>query len=352
MPVGGTATPASWCGASRRLHQDRRMSVMPRLAAEGVRRHYPLQSSGLFSRRRGLVRAVEDVYLTLMPDETLALVGESGCGKSTLARSLALLEPPTAGTIRLDGQDVTRLGRRALRPLRRRVQMIFQDPYGSLNPRLPAGTIIAEPLVIHGIGDRPRRVAALADAVGIPAAHLDRYPHQFSGGQRQRIAIARALALEPDVVVADEPVSALDVSIRSQILNLMADLRAARGLSYLFISHDLSVVRHVADRVAVMYLGRIVETASVARLFADPRHPYTRTLLAAAPQVGRGKRRPGRIASSDVPSPIAPPAGCPFHPRCSRAEDICRQTRPELEPVAAQADQHAACHFRDEAPNS
>jgi len=324
------------------------MTAAIRLTAERVTRHYRL-GGGLFGGRRGLLRAVDGVDLTLAAGETLALVGESGCGKSTLARSLALIEPTTAGTIRLDGEDVTGLGRRALRPLRRRVQMIFQDPYGSLNPRLPAGAIIGEPLVIHGIGERSRRVAALAEAVGIPAAHLDRYPHQFSGGQRQRIAIARALALEPDVVIADEPVSALDVSVRSQILNLLSDLRAARGLSYLLISHDLAVVRHVADRVAVMYLGRIVETAAAAMLFTDPRHPYTQALLAAAPQVGRGKRRRGLGLTGDVPSPLRPPSGCPFHPRCPRAADRCRQERPELAPVAARPGQLAACHFRDEA---
>ena len=303
------------------------------------------------------MRAVEDVDLTLNRGETLALVGESGCGKSTLARALALLNPPTAGTLRLDGQDVAGLGRRALKPLRRRIQMVFQDPFGSLNPRLPVGAIVAEPLVVHGIGDgrtRRDRVADLLQAVGLRSEHLSRYPHQFSGGQRQRIAIARALALEPDIVVADEPVSALDVSIRSQVLNLMKDLQAERGLTYLFISHDLAVVRHFADRVAVMYLGRIVETAPTERLFADPRHPYSRALMESAPVAGRGKRVPGRVLGGDVPSPIDPPPGCAFHPRCPMVEDSCLRERPRLEPAAVEAghnaDHRAACHFRNDSP--
>jgi len=279
------------------------------------------------------------------------LVGESGCGKTSLARATALLYPPTSGSVRLDGRELTGLDKRRMKPVRRRIQLIFQDPYGSLNPRLPAGAIIGEPLTVHGIGDkleRRQRTAQLAEAVGLPAADLERYPHQFSGGQRQRIAIARALALAPDIIIADEPVSALDASVQSQVLNLLTDLQEAWNLAYLLISHDLAVVRQVAHRVAVMYLGRIVEEAPTEGLFDNPRHPYTQALIAAAPVIGRGKRRRRGVLAGDVPSPMDPPAGCPFHPRCPVARDLCRSTRPILEPISGSTDHAVACHLKDD----
>ena len=295
----------------------------------------------------GPLAALDGVDLDIRAGETLAVVGESGCGKTTLARALTMLVPPDAGSLRIDGNEITNLGRRALKPLRRRMQMIFQDPFGSLNPRLTVERIVAEPLIVHGLGnqrERRDRVVELLGAVGLEAGALERYPHQFSGGQRQRIAIARALAPQPDLIIADEPVSALDVSVQSQILNLMADLQAARGLSYLFIGHDLAVVRHVADRVAVMYLGRIVEEAPATALFEAPRHPYTRALLAATPRIGRGKRISATSTPGEVPSPLAPPPGCPYHPRCPEAVDACRRERPELEG----ADGHrVACPFAE-----
>ena len=333
------------------------MTAPPLFEARGLVKHFPLRGGGLFAPAPGLVRAVDGVSLSLAAGETLALVGESGCGKTTLARTAALLYPPTAGSVRYRGREMVGLGRRALRPLRRAIQMVFQDPFASLNPRLPAGAIIGEPLDIHGVGtatERRRRVAELARSVGLADGDMGRYPHQFSGGQRQRIAIARALALAPEIIIADEPVSALDVSIQSQVLNLLKDLQDAHGLAYLLISHDLAVVRHFADRVAVMYLGRIVEEAPVDALFERPRHPYTRALLAAAPVIGRGKRTPpitqgGTAPLGDAPSPTNPPPGCAFHPRCPLATDLCKQTAPALEPIVGSPGHAAACHFKDEA---
>ncbi len=323
----------------------------PLFEVRGLTKHFPVKGPGLFASTQGLVKAVDGVDFHLGRGETLALVGESGCGKSTLARTAALLYAPTAGEVLFKSTPMTTLGRRGRAPLRRGVQMVFQDPYGSLNPRLPVGSIIAEALVIHGIGDnaeRQRRAAAAAEAVGIRQADLNRYPHQFSGGQRQRIAIARALVVEPEVIIADEPVSALDVSIQSQVLNLLNDLQAERDLAYLFIGHDLGVVRQFADRVAVMYLGRIVEQAPTERLFAAPRHPYTRALIAASPKIGQGKRRPGSALGGDVPSPMRPPPGCAFHPRCPIAQEICAQQTPSLKPAADPVEHLAACHFSDE----
>ncbi len=292
------------------------------------------------------VRAVDGVSLTLGRGETLAVVGESGCGKSSLGRLVMRLTDPTAGGILLGGQDITRLSRAALRPLRRRFQMIFQDPFASLNPRMTVRATLDTQLIAQRIGDRrerDRRVVTVAERVGLDAAALERYPHEFSGGQRQRIGIARALILEPELVVCDEPVSALDVSIRAQILNLLMDLQAEHGLSYLFISHDMGVVEHIADRVVVMYLGRLVEEAPAARLFAAPAHPYTRALLAAVPQPDpRQRLRFEDLASGDVPSPLSPPPGCHYHPRCRFATEICGQARPPLAPVPGGG--QVACH--------
>ena len=327
------------------------MSAPPLLEARGVSKRFALGGGGLFGGRGGTVRAVEDVSFSIAEGETFALVGESGSGKTTLARTVALLHRPSAGAVFFRGEDMTRMNRRQLKRLRSDIQMIFQDPYGALNPRMTVAAIIAEPLRIHRRGDRRGRmeaVRALMDAVGLSPALADRYPHEFSGGQRQRIGIARALALNPSLVIADEPVSALDVSVQSQVLNVMNDLKEARGLTYLFIAHDLAVVDHMADRVAVMYFGAIVETARRADLFARPGHPYTQALLSAVPRPGAGKRAPGQSVAGEMPNPLDPPPGCPFHPRCPRAEDVCRQAPPpRLEPVPGSAADHAAaCHFR------
>jgi oligopeptide/dipeptide ABC transporter ATP-binding protein len=311
------------------------------LEVAGLAKHYPA--------RGGVVRAVDGVSFAVQRGETLALVGESGCGKSTTARLVLRLVEPTAGTIRFDGVEVA--GKAELRALRRRVQVVFQDPYASLNPRLTVGEAIAEPMEVHGIGDaasRTARVKELLGLVGLAPYHAGRYPHEFSGGQRQRIGIARALAVQPELVVCDEPVSALDVSIQAQVVNLLKDLQARFGLSYLFIAHDLAVVRHMADRIAVMYLGQIVETAPKSALFAMPRHPYTRALLAAIPHPD--PRRRGRVVppGGDVPSPMNPPPGCRFHTRCPFARERCRSEVPllrELTPGHA-----SACHFAEELP--
>jgi peptide/nickel transport system ATP-binding protein len=327
------------------------MSDSPLLEAKGLIKKFSVGGSGLFGKDSRQIAAVNGVNFQVIEGETLALVGESGCGKTTLARTVGLMLKPDAGAILFDGHEVTKLGSRALKPFRRRIQIVFQDPFSSLNPRLTVGAVIAEPLVIHGIGDATEhraRVFEVAEAVGLNVADMDLYPHQFSGGQRQRIAIARALAPEPSLIIADEPVSALDVSIQSQILNLFADLQRDRGLTYLFISHDLSVVRHIADRVAVMYLGRIVETGPTEEIFENPRHPYTRALLAAAPRIGKGKRRSGDTLEGDVPSVLNAIEGCPFNPRCWITRASCFQTRPKLEPMLGDPTHLSACHLRDE----
>ncbi len=318
------------------------------LEVEGLAKHYPVKR-GLLGRAQGVVRAVDGVSFAIARGETLALVGESGCGKSTTARLVLRLIEPSAGTIRFDGLAVT--GAAELRALRRRVQVVFQDPYASLNPRLKVGETIAEPMEVHGIGDsasRTARVRELLGLVGLAPYHAERYPHEFSGGQRQRIGIARALAVQPELVVCDEPVSALDVSIQAQVVNLLKDLQARFGLSYLFIAHDLAVVRHMADRVAVMYLGQIVELAPKRALFAAPRHPYSRALLAAIPRPDPARR--GRVAhlGGDVPSPMNPPPGCRFHTRCPHAEAICREQVPPL--VEAAPGHAVACHLAPTLP--
>jgi oligopeptide/dipeptide ABC transporter ATP-binding protein len=300
--------------------------------AKGLRKYFPIHSH-LFSGEKVYVQAVDGVDLFVQKGETLGLVGESGCGKSTLGRLILRLEEPTAGQIFFEGKDISLCDSRRLRELRREMQIIFQDPFASLNPRRPVGSIIGEPLVVHHVGNKKRRrerVLELLEVVGLRPEQMNRYPHEFSGGQRQRIAIARALALNPKLIIADEPVSALDVSIQAQVLNLLEDLQQAFHLAYLFIAHDLSVVKHISNRVAVMYLGRIVELAQKKDLYSNPQHPYTRALLSANPVPDPTLSRKRIILEGDVPSPIQPPLGCHFHPRCRDRMDQCSIEVPGL----------------------
>jgi len=328
-PAGARGTPAT-----------------PVLEVVDLKKHFVIRK-GLLRRAAGHVRAVDGLSFAIGDGETLGLVGESGCGKSTVGRTILRLIEPTAGVIRLGGHDVTHLSRSELRPYRRQMQIIFQDPFSSLDPRMRAGAIVGEPLAVHGVEHgkrRAERVAELFERVGLRSAQMGHYPHQFSGGQRQRIGIARALALSPRLIVADEPVSSLDVSIQAQVLNLMMQLQRELGLAYLFISHNLAVVEHISQRVAVMYLGRIVEYADRTSLFTAPLHPYTELLLSAVPVPNPSVRRKKRLLQGDVPSPANPPAGCHFHTRCPHALDVCRAQSPPLREV--RPGHRVACHLR------
>jgi oligopeptide/dipeptide ABC transporter ATP-binding protein len=313
------------------------------LSIKNLTKNYTL--AGGFSRRsKDVVHAVENISLEITEGETLGIVGESGCGKSTLGRMIVRLEDPTAGSIIFEGKDLAKESNRSLRSIRKRLQMIFQDPYASLNPRRQIGKIVEEPLRIHGMGKTERRSLAieLLKKVGLDENSYEKYPHEFSGGQRQRVVIARALALNPKLVVADEPVSALDVSIQAQVLNLFKDIQKEMGLTYVFIAHDLGVVRHVSDRIAVMYLGKIVELANAEDLYAHPSHPYTQALLSANPRMDKDDKRVRIILKGDIPNPINRPDGCAFNPRCPKAQDICRTKAPELLQVGTR---QVACHF-------
>ena len=322
------------------------MSATPMLEVTDLQKHFPVRK-GVFGRISGYVYAVDGVSFTVDAGETLGLVGESGCGKTTVGRTVLRLLEPTQGTIRLDGDDITTLGNQALRAYRRRMQIIFQDPFSSLDPRMSAGDIVGELLGVHGVAkgaERRERVAALFERVGLRTDQLNNYPHEFSGGQRQRLSIARALSLNPELIVCDEPVSALDVSIQAQVINLLMDLQAEFGLSYLFIAHDLAVVEHISDRVAVMYLGRVVEYAETRTLFENPQHPYTESLLAAVPVADPTRSRQRRLLQGDVPSPVNRPTGCHFHTRCPYATARCREEDPVLKSVAEE--HQVACHLR------
>jgi len=316
------------------------------LEVKNLKVHFPLKH-GLFGGARESVKAVDDVSFTIHPGETLGLVGESGCGKSTLGRAIVRLTEPTAGAVLFEGEDLAKMSGAELRQRRRKLQIIFQDPYSSLNPRMTVEQIVGEALDIHhladGKTDRRRQIVGLLKDVGLDPSYIQRYPHEFSGGQRQRIGIARALAVKPKLIVCDEPVSALDVSVQAQIINLLGDLQREHGIAYLFIAHDLAVVEHISRRVMVMYLGKVVELAEAKSIIRSPQHPYTQALISAVPEVDPESKRQRIILPGDVPSPIHPPSGCPFHPRCPIAEARCQTEVPALREIAPQ--HLAACHF-------
>jgi oligopeptide transport system ATP-binding protein len=348
--VTATATPAA---APLRPHDKANI-----VEVDDLKVHFPIRA-GIFQSSKGTVKAVDGLTFDVKRGETLGLVGESGCGKSTIGRAMIALRAPTSGTVRFDGTDLASLSTGDLRRMRRRMQIIFQDPYGSLDPRMTVGSIIAEPIETHGLAEgaaKHDRIADLLRLVGLDPQYVKRYPHEFSGGQRQRIGVARALAVEPEFIVCDEPISALDVSIQAQVLNLLTDLKKRLGLTYLFVAHDLSVVKHISDRVAVMYLGKIVEIGPPEELYAAPGHPYTRALLSAVPVPDpvAERRRRRVILKGDVPSPVNPPPGCRFHTRCWLYERLgqpedCRTIDPPLKMADALSDHQAACHHADEA---
>ncbi|MEZ5115190.1 MAG: dipeptide ABC transporter ATP-binding protein [Candidatus Nanopelagicales bacterium] len=321
------------------------------LRVTDLQKHFPITQGIIFQKQVGAVQAVDGVSFYVNPGETLGLVGESGCGKSTAGRTITRLLEPTGGKVEFDGRDITHIGRQQMRPLRREMQMIFQDPYSSLNPRHTIGTIVGAPFRVQGIKTErgiKAEVQDLMERVGLNPEHYNRYPHEFSGGQRQRIGVARAIALRPKLIVADEPVSALDVSIQAQVINLLEDLQNEFGIAYVFVAHDLSVVRHISDRVAVMYLGKIMETADRDELYERPRHPYTHALLSAVPvpDPAKEQRRTKILLEGDLPSPINPPPGCVFHTRCWKAQDRCKAEVPELRELSP--GHEVACHFPEE----
>jgi len=325
------------------------------LSVRNLVKTFPVKG-GLLGREVASVKAVQDVSFDIYRGETLGLVGESGCGKSTLGRCILRLIEPTSGEVHFKGRDILKLDSREMRALRRNMQIVFQDPFASLNPRMTIEEILGEPLIIHKLAptreDRRKRILELLDLVGLRRESISRYPHEFSGGQRQRICIARALAVKPEFLVCDEPVSALDVSIQAQIVNLMQDLQKELKLTYLFIAHDLKVVEHISNRVAVMYLGRIAETAGAEELYSNPRHPYTRALLSAIPIPDPTYKKERIILQGDVPSPIHPPSGCYFHPRCPEAKENCKIEHPALRPIGSESDRHrAACHYANSEVN-
>ena len=342
-------------GQTPTLQSVRTPATEPILSVRDLKKHFPITQGIIFQKKIGQVHAVDGISFDVYPGETLGLVGESGCGKSTAARVITKLLEPTAGSVMFEGQDITAFSRRQMRPLRREIQMIFQDPYASLNPRQTVGQIIGSPYRVHRTeGDVKKKVQDLMARVGLNPEHYNRYPHEFSGGQRQRIGVARALALRPKLIICDEPVSALDVSIQAQVLNLLEDLQTEFNLTYIFISHDLGVVRHISDRIAVMYLGKIVEVAPADDLYENPKMPYTAALLSAVPKgEGDAKVSDRIVLTGDVPSPVNPPSGCPFHPRCPKArivsgreDEVPENCRSELPPLGELLPNHlAACWY-------